>query len=95
MADRRRQRRPTISIATAQGALTALQHGDAEAHDRLIAEAAKPMPKADVTIIGQFSMARAAPLLAASRPEPVLTTPNAAVRRLRRLVEENQQGDAT
>jgi hypothetical protein len=86
MADARRLRRPTISIAIAQGALEALQHGDAETHDRLVAEAAQPMPKADVTVIGQFSMARAASLVAASRVEPVLTTPEAAVRKLRRLV---------
>jgi hypothetical protein len=31
-------------------------------------------------------MARAMPLVAASRAEPVLTTPHAAVRKLRRLI---------
>jgi len=40
-----------------------------------------------VIVVGQFSMARAAPLVRAIRSEPVLTTPQMAVRKLRRLVE--------
>lgn len=87
MAAQRAQAAPEIIGAIAEGALEALQAGDEESHDRLIAEAASGMPDVDVLIIGQFSMARAAPMVAAVRREPVLTTPHAAARKLRRLVE--------
>ena len=78
---------PSVISAVADGALPALQRGDTELHDRLITEAAAAMPPIDVLILGQFSMARAAPLVVAVRSEPVLTTPHAAVRKLKRLVE--------
>ena len=94
-AEARGQRPPTIVSAVAEGALEALQAGDAERHDRLIAEVAAGMPPADVLVIGQFSMAQAAPLVSARRPEPVLTTPHAAVRKLRRLVEAQAAADGT
>jgi hypothetical protein len=76
-----------IVPAVATGALEALQAGDAEEHDRLSAAAAEAMPPVDVIVVGQFSMARAAPLVREIRSEPVLTTPQMAVRKLRRLVE--------
>jgi Asp/Glu/hydantoin racemase len=85
---------PEIVTAVAAGALQALQRGCAQAHDRIIAEAAAAMPPTDVLILGQFSMARAAPLVAGRRAEPVLTTPHAAVRRLRRLVEDARRSPA-
>jgi len=81
------QAEPEIVPAVAHGALEALTGGDAGRHDELIAEAAAEMPTLDVLVIGQFSMARARPLVAAVRPEPVLTTPHAAARKLRALVE--------
>ena len=88
IAQARRQAVPEIVGAVAEGALEALQAGDAQTHDRLAGEAAGTIPPVDVVVIGQFSMARALPLVAARRAEPVLTTPHAAVRKLRRLVEE-------
>ena len=87
IAAERQQAVPEIVSAVAAGALEALQAGDAATHDRLIAQAAAGLPPVDVIVIGQFSMARAAPLVTACRTEPVLTTPHAAVRKLRRLVE--------
>lgn len=87
MAEERGQAPPAISTVVADGALFALQSGCFELHDALIAKAADQFPPLDVLIIGQFSMARSAPLVAARRREPVLTTPEAAVRKLRRLVE--------
>ena len=88
IAQARGQAVPEIVGAVAEGALEALQAGDAQTHDRLAGEAAGTIPPVDVVVIGQFSMARALPLVAARRAEPVLTTPHAAVRKLRRLVEE-------
>lgn len=88
IAQARGQAVPEIVGAVAEGALEALQAGDAQTHDRLAGEAAGTIPPVDVVVIGQFSMARALPLVAARRAEPVLTTPHAAVRKLRWLVEE-------
>jgi len=88
MADAIGQRRPVIVPAVASGALEALQAGDADLHDRLSAQAAETLPPVDVIVIGQFSMARVAPLVTAFRSEPVLTTPHMAARKMRRLVEQ-------
>jgi len=87
MADAIAQQRPTIVPAVATGALEALQAGDEDRHDALSAAAAETLPAVDVIVIGQFSMARAAPLVRARRTEPVLTTPQMAARKMRRLVE--------
>ncbi|WP_338665268.1 aspartate/glutamate racemase family protein [Pararoseomonas sp. SCSIO 73927] len=67
----------------ASGALDALNRGDAEAHDRLAAEAAQDLAECDAIALAQFSLARAAPLVAAATGKPVLTTPDSAVRALR------------
>lgn len=68
----------------ADGALDALNRGDAAAHDRLIADAASRVVAAgcDVVALAQFSMARAAGAAAAAAGVPVLTTPDGAVRAL-------------
>jgi len=90
MADAIGQERPVIVPAVAKGALEALQAGDGDAHDRLSAAAAQALSPVDVIVVGQFSMARAAPLVRQIRSEPVLTTPQMAVRKLRRLVEQGR-----
>lgn len=87
MATAAGQPMPELVPAIAEGALAALQEGDAARHDALIRDAAAALPRLDALIIGQFSMARAAAAVQAVRAEPVLTTPHAAVRKLRRLVE--------
>ncbi len=87
MADAIGQERPTIVPAVAAGALEALQNGDGERHDALSAAAAQTLPAVDVIVIGQFSMARAASMVRACRPEPILTTPQMAARKMRRLIE--------
>jgi Asp/Glu/hydantoin racemase len=70
----------------AEGALAALDAGDAEAHDRLAAEAARKLAGCDVILLGQFSLARAARAVSATTGLPVVTTPGSAVRRLRALL---------
>jgi hypothetical protein len=72
--------------ALAPGALAALEAGDGESHDRLAAEAALRLADCDVIALGQFSLARAAGAVATATGRPVLTTPDSAVRKLRRLV---------
>lgn len=87
MANAIGQTRPQIVPSVAEGALEALQAGDGDLHDRLSAAAVKALPSVDVVVIGQFSMARAAPPITACRREPVLTTPHMAARKLKRLVQ--------
>jgi hypothetical protein len=70
----------------AEGALAALDRGDADEHDRLAAEAARGLAGCDAIALAQFSLARAAPAVAAATGLPVLTTPDSAVRKLRRAL---------
>lgn len=69
----------------AQGALAALDAGDAAGHDRLIVEAARGMP-GEAILLAQFSMAHVARAVAAATGKPVFTTPDSAVRKLQRLL---------
>lgn len=68
----------------AEGALAALDRGDTAEHDRRVAAAARAVAGqgCDVVALAQFSLARAAPAVAAAVTLPVLTTPGSAVRAL-------------
>ena len=70
----------------AEGALAALDRGDGATHDRLAAEAAVRIRDCDVIALAQFSLARAADAVQAATGRPVLTTPDSAVRKLKRLL---------
>jgi hypothetical protein len=70
----------------AEGALAALDAGDAAAHDLLTAKAASRLPPVDVIALAQFSLARAAPMVASETGLPVFTTPDSAVARLKRVL---------
>jgi len=78
---------PTIMTRVVAGALAALQGGDAARHDALIAAAVGDFASADAVVLAQFSMARAADALAPALRARVLTTPDSAVGKLRRLVD--------
>ena len=80
--------RPGVELSTglANGALNALDAGDGARHDRLAAEAARSLAGCDVIALGQFSLARAASVVAEATGRPVLTTPDSAVRKLRRVL---------
>lgn len=71
----------------AEGAMAALDAGDAERHDRLVEQAAPALRDCDAILLGQFSLARAAPMVARATGRPVVTTPGSAVRKLRRLLQ--------
>ena len=75
-----------LRTVLARGALAALDAGDREGHDRIVAEASRELADCDVIALAQFSLAGAAPLVAAATGRPVLTTPDSAVRKLRRLL---------
>lgn len=81
---------PGVELVTAlaEGALDALNAGDAERHDALIAAQARALAARGCTRIAlaQFSMARARPACEAASGLPVLTTVDSAVRALRARV---------
>jgi Asp/Glu/hydantoin racemase len=70
----------------AEGALPALDRGDRAEHDRLVAEASKDLRDCDVIALAQYSMAPAATMVAEATGKPVLTTPDSAVEKLKRLL---------
>jgi hypothetical protein len=76
----------TVIPRLADGALAALDRGDVAEHDRLAAGAAMALADCDVIALAQFSLARAATLVASATGKTVLTTPDSAVRRLRALL---------
>ncbi|MCW5660226.1 MAG: arylsulfatase [Burkholderiaceae bacterium] len=78
-----------LRTALAAGALDALQRGDTEAHDRAALDAARTLQAQGCTVIAlaQFSLARAQAVVAGGTGLPVLTTPDSAVRALRRRLQ--------
>ncbi len=70
----------------AEGALAALDRGDVAEHDRLAVEAAKGLRDCDVIALAQFSLARAAGAIEQATGKRVLTTPDSAVRKMKRLL---------
>jgi hypothetical protein len=80
---------PGVRVETCLSAasLTALQAGDGPGHDRAAAEAASAIAGCDVIALAQFSLARASEAVAAATGKTVLTTPDSAVRKMRRLLE--------
>jgi len=75
-----------LATRTLPDAFAALQRGDAETHDRLIADAAAGLMPCDALVLGQFSMATAARLIPAQTGCRVLTSPDSAVMRLRAVL---------
>ncbi len=67
-------------------AMEALRQGDGERHDALIAAAAREMTGCACLVLAQFSMARARRQVEAVQRAPVLTSPEAAVAKLRQLL---------
>ena len=77
---------PALSPRLIEGALSALDSGDPYLHDHLAVETARMLEGCDAIALAQFSLARAAPAIAAATGLPVLTTPDSAVKKLRRLL---------
>jgi Asp/Glu/hydantoin racemase len=80
----------------AAGALAALEQGDLNRHDQLVADAAWRLADQGcrVVALAQFSMARAAPLVVACTGLPVFTPVGSAVKRLKALVSARARADA-
>jgi hypothetical protein len=76
----------TLVPCLAEGALAALNAGDPDEHDAAAVRAAAAFADCDVIALAQFSLAQAAGAMAAATGKAVLTTPDSAVRKLRRLL---------
>ena len=79
-------RQAELTTIHVPGAFEALQAGQAQEHDHLIAQAIAELPHHDAVMLAQFSMARAAVTAASCTSATVLTSPDSAVRRLRRML---------
>lgn len=76
----------TVVPKLAEGALAALDKGDGQGHDRLAALAATDLRDCEVIGLAQFSLARSADAVAKATGLKVLTTPDCAVLKLRRML---------
>ena len=76
----------TVVPCLAEGALTALNLGDPDGHNQTAARAATAVADCDVIALAQFSLSQASAAVAAATGKTVLTTPDSAVRKLRRLL---------
>ena len=83
----RRNPRATIRTVLVEDAMTCLRAGDAERHNRLVADAAAELADCDVLVLAQFSTSRAASAVRARTSQPVLTSPDAAVAKLKGLLQ--------
>jgi len=76
----------TLVPCLAEDALTALNAGDPDGHDAAAVRAAMALTDCDAIALAQFSLSQAAGPVAAATGRIVLTTPDSAVRKLRRLL---------
>lgn len=84
---RRRNAHATIRTVLVADAMTRLRAGDAEGHNRLVADAAGDLGDCDVLVLAQFSTSRAAPAVRAMTAQPVLTSPDAAITKLKGVLQ--------
>lgn len=76
-----------LSTVLVEPALAALRAGDVETHNRLVVEAAASLSGYDAILLAHFSTSRAAAAARVVTGIPILTSPEAAVARMRDLVE--------
>lgn len=69
-----------------EGAFDALAGGDAARHDALVAARAKEIRDCEVIVLGQFTLSRAVPAIAAVSRIPILNSPGAAVAKMRNML---------
>jgi len=88
-AEDARRLRPTAGLSTrlTADAMTALRGGDAQTHNSLVAQAAKSFAGIDALMLAHFSTSRALAACREATTVPVLSSPEAAVRKVRRLLD--------
>jgi Asp/Glu/hydantoin racemase len=85
-AARRARPGATLTSLVEPAAMAALRAGDAATHNRLVAARAAELGRCDAILLAQFSTSRAAAAVRAKVDVPVLTSPDAAVAKLKRLL---------
>ena len=78
--------RATLTTVVVPDAIDRLRAGDADTHNRLVAEYAPRLGGCDAIMLAHFSTSRAAEAVRAAVQTPVFTAPEAAVARMRSLV---------
>ena len=81
-----REPKPRLVTVVVEEAMQALRGGDVDTHNRLLAEKVGELGLCDAVMLAQFSTSRAAIAVRAKAGVPVLTAPEAAVAKLRRLI---------
>ena len=76
-----------IESVFAEGAIDALKAGDSETHNRLVAEAAAGIKDADAIMLAQFSTAQSISAVRKVTSIPVLSSPEAAIKKMKKVVE--------
>ena len=76
-----------LETLVVDGAMDALREGDAATHNRLLAAHAADLGDVDTIMLAHFSTSRAVAAVSEAVTIPVLSAPNAAVTRMRTLVE--------
>ena len=76
----------TLDTIVVDDAIDLLKAGDADSHNRLVAERAHALRGHDAIMLAHFSTSRAAAAVRARVDVPVLSAPDAAVARMRELV---------
>lgn len=76
-----------IESILVEGAIRAVRAGDVETHNRLVAGAAAKLEGFDAITLAHFSTARALKSVQAVTDIPVLTSPDAAVAKLKHLLK--------
>lgn len=76
----------TLTTIFVPDAIDRLRGGDADTHNRLVAEYAPRLAGCDAIMLAHFSTSRAAASVRAAVASPVFTAPEAAVTRMRALI---------
>lgn len=75
-----------LEFAFVPEAMERLRAGDAEGHNHAVARGSNALAHCSAVMLAQFSMAQARDTVAAAIAAPVLSSPDSAVKKLRRLV---------
>lgn len=76
----------TLETIVVPDAIDALRQGDVQTHNRLVADYAPRLKQCDVIMLAHFSTSRAREAVQAVVDVPVLAAPDAAVERMRALL---------
>ena len=84
---RQRQSQATINSVCIPDAMAALQQGDASRHNALLAKAANQLSSCDAIMLAQFSTSIAREAVAKTISCPILTSPDSAVIKLKKILQ--------